>query len=126
MAGPGGAFPNGEGASCGLATQARLSYTAWRGCTPGGTDDPRADTPDPRRPRLGRRAGRRAPARRMDRQRAALARHGAARGRHPTRDELDRVAPANPVYLNSNSHDAATSSLALRLCGIDASTPDPA
>jgi predicted amidohydrolase YtcJ len=47
-------------------------------------------------------------------------------GRHPTRDELDRVAPANPVYLNSNSHDAATNTLALRLCGIDAGTPDPA
>jgi predicted amidohydrolase YtcJ len=47
-------------------------------------------------------------------------------GRHPTRAELDRVAPANPVYLNSNSHDAAVNSLALRLCGIDASTADPA
>src|SRR5205823_3142892 len=29
----GGAFPNGEGPSCDLATRSRLSYTGWRGCS---------------------------------------------------------------------------------------------
>ncbi len=45
--------------------------------------------------------------------------------RHPTRAELDRVAPANPVFLIANLHDATANSLALRLSDVDAGTPDP-
>lgn len=45
-------------------------------------------------------------------------------GRYPTRAELDTVSPNNPVYL-PNFHAGVANSLALRLAGIDASTPDP-
>ena len=38
--------------------------------------------------------------------------------RYPTRDELDRVAPKNPVYF-STGPDASLNSLALKLSGID-------
>src|SRR4051812_3712716 len=51
--------------------------------------------------------------------------HQLAERRHPTREELDRVAPENPVFLAGMVHDACANSLALRVCGIDASTPDP-
>ncbi|MFO7322252.1 MAG: amidohydrolase family protein, partial [Chloroflexota bacterium] len=44
----------------------------------------------------------------------------------PTAADLDRVAPNHPVYLQSKSiHAGWVNSLALRLAGIDASTPDP-
>lgn len=45
----------------------------------------------------------------------------------PTAADLDRVAPNHPVYLQSKSiHAGWANSVALRLAGIDASTPDPA
>jgi predicted amidohydrolase YtcJ len=45
----------------------------------------------------------------------------------PTAADLDRVAPEHPVYLTAKSgHAAWANSLALRLAGIGASTPDPA
>lgn len=47
--------------------------------------------------------------------------------RHPHRDELDRVAPAHPVYLRrTDGHMGVANSLALVACGIDETTPDPA
>ncbi len=46
--------------------------------------------------------------------------------RFPTAADLDAVAPDNPVFLQSRScHAGWVNSAALRLCGIDASTPDP-
>lgn len=46
--------------------------------------------------------------------------------RFPTARDLDAVAPDHPVYLVSRSgHAAWVNSLALRLSGVDASTPDP-
>ncbi|MCC6804120.1 MAG: amidohydrolase [Anaerolineae bacterium] len=46
--------------------------------------------------------------------------------RFPTARELDAVTPDHPVYLVARSgHSAWVNSLALRLSGIDASTPDP-
>jgi predicted amidohydrolase YtcJ len=46
--------------------------------------------------------------------------------RFPTRDELDVVAPANPVVLRSvGRHVVAANSLALEAAGIDSETPDP-
>ncbi len=46
--------------------------------------------------------------------------------RFPTAADLDAVAPENPVFLVSRSaHAGWVNSLALRLCGIDAETPDP-
>jgi predicted amidohydrolase YtcJ len=45
----------------------------------------------------------------------------------PTRDELDRIAPGNPVYLKRvDGHAALANSVALELAGIDEHTPDPA
>jgi predicted amidohydrolase YtcJ len=45
--------------------------------------------------------------------------------RHPTRDDLDRVAPDRPVVLEHVSgHAIAVNSLALALAGITAATPD--
>jgi predicted amidohydrolase YtcJ len=47
-------------------------------------------------------------------------------GGFPTKEPLDRVAPGRPVYLESHDiHAAWVSSEALRIAGIDASTPDP-
>ena len=53
---------------------------------------------------------------------------GAARlpGGIPARQSLDAVVPDRPVYLpNCDGHGAWVNSLALRLAGIDARTPDP-
>ncbi|MEU0567407.1 amidohydrolase [Nonomuraea sp. NPDC005983] len=48
-------------------------------------------------------------------------------GGTPSRHELDRVSPDRPVYLtNRDGHGAWVNTRALRLCGIDAGTPDPA
>lgn len=44
----------------------------------------------------------------------------------PTREELDRVAPDNPVYLvRADGHAAAVNSAALKAAGVDADTTDP-
>ena len=46
--------------------------------------------------------------------------------RFPTAADLDAVTPDNPVFLQSRScHAGWVNRVALRLCGIDASTPDP-
>ena len=43
-----------------------------------------------------------------------------------TREELDKVAPANPVFLErTDGHGAVANSKALQLAGIDLKTPDP-
>ena len=42
------------------------------------------------------------------------------------REELDKVAPANPVFLErADGHGAVANSKALQIAGIDAKTPDP-
>ncbi len=47
-------------------------------------------------------------------------------GRLPTREDLDAVAPGNPVFLVSKDmHTGWASSMALRLSGVRAETPDP-
>lgn len=47
-------------------------------------------------------------------------------GRMPTRDDLDAVAPAHPVFLlRSDLHLAVVNSLALELAQINEQTPDP-
>ncbi len=44
----------------------------------------------------------------------------------PTRRDLDRVAPNNPVFLiRADGHGAVANSLALKISGIDKSTPNP-
>ncbi|WP_031468012.1 amidohydrolase [Sciscionella sediminilitoris] len=49
-----------------------------------------------------------------------------ADNRHPTRADLDPVAPRNPVLLTHVSgHFCVANSAALRAVGIDANTPDP-
>ncbi len=47
-------------------------------------------------------------------------------GAFPTKQDLDRVAPDHPVYLTAKSgHAGWANSLALKLVGITASTPNP-
>ncbi|MDP3254396.1 amidohydrolase [Bosea sp. (in: a-proteobacteria)] len=47
--------------------------------------------------------------------------------RHPHRTELDRAAPNNPVYIvRACGHLSVANSLALKLAGVDATTPVPA
>ncbi|WP_372828483.1 amidohydrolase [Polaromonas sp.] len=48
-----------------------------------------------------------------------------AEQRYPTRQEIDAVCADRPVYLPRVGHAAVANSLALRLAGIDAGTPDP-
>lgn len=48
-----------------------------------------------------------------------------AEGRHPTRYDLDRVAPANPVVLHRVWNKLTCNSAALRAAGIDRDSPDP-
>ncbi len=44
----------------------------------------------------------------------------------PTRADLDKVAPDNPVFLErADGHGAVANSKALEIAGIDAATPDP-
>jgi predicted amidohydrolase YtcJ len=46
--------------------------------------------------------------------------------RHPHRDELDRAAPAHPVYIRrTDGHMGVANSLALAAARIDETTPDP-
>ena len=46
--------------------------------------------------------------------------------RFPTRQDLDRVAPEHPVFLTrADGHAAVVNSLALKIAGITAETPDP-
>jgi predicted amidohydrolase YtcJ len=49
-----------------------------------------------------------------------------AEGRGPTVAELDRAAPAHPVYVQLLYEEAWVNRAALAALGIDASTPDPA
>ena len=50
-----------------------------------------------------------------------------AEGRHPTRWDLDAAAPDHPVRLiHRSGHACVLNSLALRLCGIDMATEEPA
>lgn len=47
-------------------------------------------------------------------------------GRHPTADELDRVAPDNPVYIKRTcGHVGVVNSRAMRAAGISHNTPSP-
>ncbi len=49
-----------------------------------------------------------------------------AEGRHPTRDDLDRASPTQPiVLLHVSAHLATANSAALAAIGYDATTPDP-
>jgi predicted amidohydrolase YtcJ len=49
-----------------------------------------------------------------------------AERRHPTREELDRVAPRNPVFLSRVcTHMGVANSAALAAAGVTAETPDP-
>lgn len=46
--------------------------------------------------------------------------------RHPFREELDKVAPNNPVYIKRTcGHMGVANSMALKLAGIDETTPQP-
>lgn len=46
-------------------------------------------------------------------------------GRHPSRHDLDRVAPDHPVVFHRVWNKLVANSAALRLAGIDHATPDP-
>lgn len=44
----------------------------------------------------------------------------------PTREELDKIAPHNPVFLSrADGHACVVNSAALKIAGIDQNTPDP-
>ena len=45
--------------------------------------------------------------------------------RLPTRVELDRAAPENPVYIARGGHTVVVNSMAFKLAGITKETPDP-
>lgn len=46
--------------------------------------------------------------------------------RHPTKEEIDRILPNNPVYLQHTSgHMGVANSMALKLMNVMASTPNP-
>ncbi|MBI3079711.1 MAG: amidohydrolase [Deltaproteobacteria bacterium] len=45
--------------------------------------------------------------------------------RFPTREEIDRVAPNNPVYIPRGGHNAVVNSLAFKLAGITKDTASP-
>lgn len=45
--------------------------------------------------------------------------------RFPTRLELDKVSPQNPVFLPRGGHQSASNSVALKLAGISKETPSP-
>ncbi|MGY3453959.1 amidohydrolase [Bradyrhizobium sp. USDA 4353] len=48
-----------------------------------------------------------------------------AEKRYLTRQEIDSVAPNNPVYLRTVGHFSMANSMALQKAGIDKTTPDP-
>lgn len=48
-----------------------------------------------------------------------------AEGRMPHREELDAVAPNNPVFIRRGGHVAVVNSAALKIAGITKATPDP-
>ena len=52
--------------------------------------------------------------------------HDTRLGRHPTRDDLDRVSTAHPISITHSSlHLSAVNSLVLERAGIGTGTPDP-
>ena len=47
-------------------------------------------------------------------------------GRYPTRDELDKAAPHNPLYIQRrDGHNGVANTQALKIAGITRDTPDP-
>lgn len=48
-----------------------------------------------------------------------------AERRHPTREDLDRVAPAHPVVIHRVWNKLAANSMAMRLAGVTGATPNP-
>nr|WP_199039413.1 amidohydrolase [Dyella sp. ASV24] len=51
--------------------------------------------------------------------------HQFAERRLPTLEELDRIAPSTPVYIQHLQDRALLNAAAIAACGYDASTPDP-